>query len=281
MRLGANTWIWTSPFRTEDVGLIHKIAEIGFDIAEVAIEDPSLVDTVVLKQAVREAGVSCIVCGAFGPDRDLGSDNATLRQNSLDYIRRLLAVCEEVGSPVLPGPAYASVGDTRLRTPEESARRWNHVVENLQQVGREAGEAGVTLALEPLNRYETDLINTVEQALHLVESVGSPHVQIHLDTYHMNIEERDVPAAIRRAGKHVAHVHASASDRGAAGGDHIAWPGVRDALAAIDYRNAVVVESFTPGVKEIARAASIWRPLASTQDALATDSFAFLHNLFG
>jgi len=172
------------------------------------------------------------------------------------------------------------VGKTRLTTPEEKAQQWDLVTGNLQMLGREAGERGVTICLEPLNRYETDMINIADQAVDLVERVGSRSVKVHLDTYHMNIEEKSIPDAIRRTGEHLGHFHACANDRGIVGTDHIEWPGVRDALAEVGYDGPVVIESFTPGVKEIARACSIWRPLAPSQDAIASEGLQFLRALF-
>ena len=280
MRFGANSFIWTSPFSTTDLPLITKVKDMGFDLIEIAVEDPELIDVARLKSALREADLDALLCGAFGPDRDLGNDDPAIRENCMAYIRRCLEMCAEVASPTFAGPSYAAVGKTRLCTPEEKARQWDLGTENLRVLGSEASQSGVVIALETLNRYETDMLNIVDQALDLVGRVASPNVQIHLDTYHMNIEEKDVPAAIRRAGEHLAHFHSCANDRGVVGTDHVDWPGVRDALSDIGYRGAVVIESFTPGVKEIARACAIWRPLAPSQDAIASDGLAYLRTLF-
>ena len=144
-----------------------------------------------------------------------------------------------------------------------------------------AGERGVRLALEPLNRFETDLINVVEQGLALCAAVGSPHLGLHLDTFHMHLEERDSGAAIRAAGDRLFHFHACENDRGAPGRGQVAWPAVAAALADVGYAGPVVIESFTPEVKSIARAVCIWRELASSQDELAREGLAFLKGLFG
>jgi len=280
VRFGANTFIWASPFSTADLSLIRKVKDMGFDVIEIAVEDPTLIDVSALKNALREVSISGLICGAFGPERDLGSEDPARRDTCIRYIRECLAICEEVGSPTFAGPAYAAVGKTRLCSPEEKAQQWDLVTENLQMLGREAADRGVVISLEPLNRYETDMINTVDQALDLVNRVGSANVGIHLDTYHMNIEETDVSAAIVRTGKHLTHFHACANDRGIVGKDHVDWLGVRTALQEVGYQGPIVIESFTPGVKEIARACSIWRPVAPSQDAIARDGLAYLRELF-
>jgi D-psicose/D-tagatose/L-ribulose 3-epimerase len=141
-----------------------------------------------------------------------------------------------------------------------------------------AAERGVRVAVEPLVRYETSLINTVEQALEAID--GIPGCGLLVDTYHANIEELDVGAALRAAGDRLFHVHASANDRGVPGADHVGWTEVADALGAIGYDGDVVIESFTSENETIATAASIWRPLAPTQDAIAADGLRFLRGLF-
>jgi D-psicose/D-tagatose/L-ribulose 3-epimerase len=132
-----------------------------------------------------------------------------------------------------------------------------------------------------LNRFETDFLNTVEQALALVKAIGSKAVKIHLDTFHMNIEQKNQAAAILKAGKLLGHFHACGSDRGTPGGDHIDWPGIVKALKKIGYKGDVVIESFTTDVKVIARAAAIWRKIEPKRDDIAVKGLANLQRLFG
>jgi D-psicose/D-tagatose/L-ribulose 3-epimerase len=130
--------------------------------------------------------------------------------------------------------------------------------------------------MEPLNRFETDFINTCDQALQMVADVGSPALKLHLDTFHMNIEEKNQPKAIRKAGKLLGHFHACGCDRGTPGNDHIDWKGIAAALKAIRYHGDVVIESFTSDVKVIARAACIWRQMEPSQEQIATKGLKFL-----
>jgi D-psicose/D-tagatose/L-ribulose 3-epimerase len=150
------------------------------------------------------------------------------------------------------------------------------VVGNLKEICVVAEANGCQIAMEPLNRFETDFLNTTEQGLAMIADVGSPALKLLLDTFHMNIEEKDIPAAIRNAGKHVAHIHACGSDRGTPGGDHTDWPGIAKALRDIRYDGDVVIESFTPDVKVIARAAAIWRRIEPTREEIAVKGLRFL-----
>jgi D-psicose/D-tagatose/L-ribulose 3-epimerase len=171
---------------------------------------------------------------------------------------------------------YSATGKTRLLSPTERERQRGWAVESLAEVAEYAAGRDVRLAIEPLNRFETDLVNTVEQGLDLCERIGGANVGLLLDTFHMNIEERSLPDAIRLAGGRVFHFHACENDRGAPGSGHIDWDGVLAALADVDYPGQIVIESFSPEIREIARAVSLWRPLAESPDALVRDGLASL-----
>jgi D-psicose/D-tagatose/L-ribulose 3-epimerase len=280
MLFGASTFIWTSPFSNASLDLIDHARRIGFDIIEICIEDPATVDVERIKPRLASVGIAATVCGAFGPDRDLSSEDPARQAQSISYLARCIEIAVALGSNVVLGPMYACVGNTQLLDPPARARQWRRSVENLQKVADLAAGHGVRLALEPLNRFETDLVNTVDQALRMIGDVGRPNVGLLLDTFHMNIEEVDIPAALRRAGEHIFEIHACANDRGTPGRDHLPWPDIVRALRDVSYQGPVVIEAFTPTIKEIARAVSIWRPLAESQDALATGGLQNLKRVF-
>src|SRR5215218_7136162 len=175
-------------------------------------------------------------------------------------------------SPAPCTPQWAACGRSR--------RTIGRLVEALRPVADDAGRHDVRLALEPLNRFETSLVNTVEQAMEVVLGVDSEALGVCLDTFHMNIEEKDPAAAVRSAAGHIGHVQACGTDRGTPGADQFGWDRFADALAESSYTGPVCIESFTAHNQAIARAASIWRPLAATQDALAIDGLAFLRPLY-
>ncbi len=280
MRFGASTFIWASPFADENVGpLAAKAAELGFDVLEICLEDPALVTVDAVRAAAADAGVEISVCGAFGPDRDVSHEDPAVRRGAGEYLRTCIDIAAAVGSQNVSGPMYSATGKTRLLPDEERARQWEWAVEGLAAAGDYAAERGVGLAIEPLNRYETDLVNTNKQAVRLCRDIGRDNVGLLIDTFHMNIEEKDIGAAIREAGGFVRNFHACENDRGTPGAGHVEWDAVAAALSEIEYDGLVVIESFTPEIQEIARAVSLWRPVAPSSDALAADGIGFLKRL--
>src|SRR5438034_10260970 len=153
------------------------------------------------------------------------------------------------------------------------------VMKNVQDLARYADARGRQICIEPLNRCETDFLNTCDQGLKLIKAVGSKAVRLHLDTFHMNIEEKFQGPAIRKAGKVLGHFHACGSDRGTPGNDHLDWKPIAGALKAVGYKGDVVIESFTTDVKVIARAAAIWRRIEPTRDEIATKGIKFLRKI--
>ena len=280
MHFGASTFIWASPFSNETLDLIDHAKRLGFDILEICIEDPATIDTARIVARLNRTGLKATVCGAFGPDRNLSSDDAAVRENGVAYVRRCVEIAAALGAGTVVGPMYAATGETRMLAPQERQAQWRLAVESISQAADFALTHGVALGIEPLNRFETDLVNTVDQGLRMVTDVGRPNVGLLLDTFHMNIEEKDIPAALRRAGKHIVEFHACANDRGAPGEDHLPWREIVRALHDVGFRGPVVIESFTPEIKEIARAVSIWRPLAESGDALAASGLRHLKAAF-
>lgn len=280
MKFGANTFIWESPFSTEQhLYLFDKVKAMGFDVIEIALEDPDLVDVALVADALAGTGLTAVVCGAFGLKRNLSSADETIRSNAETYLYQCIDIAAALNAGIVCGPMYSAVGKPRLPTAAERQAEWQRAVTGLQTLAAYAGQKGVRLAFEPLNRFETDMVNIVEQGLSLIEAIDTPHVGLHLDTFHMHLEEKDIATAVRRAGKHVFHVHACENDRGIPGTGQVDWRGMAQALQEIDYQGALVIESFTPQVKSIARAVCIWREIAPDQDSIASQGLAFLKHL--
>lgn len=276
MRLGINTFLFTSPFTDKSTKLFGQFKKWGFETVEIPVEDPSHFDPEFVRRELDKNGLACgTLCGCFGPDRDLrGTPEA--QQNSMDYMKKVIDMMEPLGSHALIGPVYSAVGRAGAVPPAEYKQQWKTVVKNLKAVCKYAEKKGKQICMEPLNRFETDFINTCDQALKMVKDVGSPALRLHLDTFHMNIEEKNQAAAIKKAGKLLGHFHACGSDRGTPGGDHIDWPGIAKALEQIKYDGDVVIESFTTDVKVIAKAAAIWRRIEPTRDEIAVKGVKFL-----
>ena len=282
MQFGANTFIWRSPFSTKtDLDLIDKIKEIGFDFIEIAVESSALIDLNDLKSTLQKKGMKAVMCGVFGPGRNLSSLEAEERANAESYLKWMIDAAAELDAGPVIGPMYSAVGKARLQDPADREQEWQLAVSGLKEMCKYAAVRGVRLAFEPLNRFETDMVNVVEQGLNLIAEVGEPNLGLHIDTFHMHLEEKDSAAAIRKAGDRVFHVHACENDRGVPGTGQVNWEGVFQALSEINYQGKVSIESFTPEVKSIARAVSIWRTIAPDQDAIARDGLEFLKSLPG
>ena len=279
--IGVNAWVWTSPFTAASLPLLAKAEAMGFDAFTIPVEDPAGIDAAAVRSALQGSGLRVHVTGAFGPTRDLTHDEPRFREESLAYLRATLALCEQWGARLLVGPCYSAVGKRRHVPPEQRKLEWERAVGGLRRAGQMAADHGVTLAVEPLNRFETDLVNTAEQLVRLLRDVAHPAVKGHLDTFHMNIEEKDIAAAVRRVGADLVYVDASESDRGVPGSGQVDWGGLARGLSEVGYAGDCVIESFTPECRTIAAAAAIWRPLAPSQDALATDGLRFLRGLLG
>jgi D-psicose/D-tagatose/L-ribulose 3-epimerase len=276
MRFGINTFLFTCPFNNESTKWFKTFKKWGFDSVEIAINDPEDIDPAHVKAELDKHGLACgSVCGAFGPGRDLRG-NAKDQKTSLKYIKALIDHMVVLDCPSLIGPVYSVVGRKGGAEAAEYKRQWDLVVKHLKTVCDYAHKRGKQICLEPLNRFETDFINTADQALKMVKSVRSPALKIHLDTFHMNIEEKNQAAAIVKVGKHLGHLHACGSDRGTPGNDHIDWAPIAGALKEVGYDGDVVIESFTRDVKIIADAAAIWRKMEPTRNEIAVKGLAFL-----
>ena len=280
MKFGASSFIWVSPFSNDSLHLFEKVKSQGFDVLEVCIEDPYTIDTSAIADESRKTGVEVAICGAFGPGRDIGSEDASVRQSGIDYIKTCVDIAAKFNSKLVSGPMYAQTGKTDLKTSDERNRQTAWAVRNMQTVAEYAKASGVRLAVEPLNRFETDFMNTVGQGLEFLEQIGADNVGFLLDTFHMNIEEKQIGQAIKKAGSKIFNFHACGSDRGTPGEDHINWDEVRDALYSVGYTGCLTIESFNSDITEIARAVSLWRPLADSADKLAVNGLRFLKQKF-
>jgi len=279
--IGITTWIWTSPLTTERFGeVVPHIKQLGFDLVEVPIEGTSDLDYARVAPLVRDLGLGVSICAAMSPDRDLIHEDPAVRANAMAYVRHCVDAAQTLGATNVVGPLYSAVGRTWQATPDERRRDVDLLVGELRELATYAADHGAVLCVEPLNRFETSFLNLSEQAIEVVDRVDHPGCGMLLDTFHMNIEERSIGAAIRAAGSRLKHLHACENDRGAAGTGHIDFKEVAAACQAIGYQGPAVIESFTADVKSIARAAAIWRPLAKTQDGLATDALRHLRATF-
>src|SRR3972149_3121354 len=280
MKFGINPFVWVSPCSTADIrDLAPKVKQMGFEILEIACEKPALLNPAEINNILKENHLEGIICGAFGPDRNLGSQNPVFVENAKQYIRWLIDAAAEIQSPIVCGPMYSAVGKEHLENEADRQAEWQRSVAGVREMAQYAAPRNVKLALEPLNRFETDMINVVSQGLEFIQQTGMDNVGFHLDTFHMHLEEKHSAAAIRAAHPRIFHFHACENDRGVPGTGQVRWDEVAKALKDVHYDGPVVIDSFTSQVKEIARAVCIWREIAPSQDAIAMDGLKYLKSL--
>ena len=280
MRIGINTFLFTSPFTTASVKHFAQFKKWGFDTVEIPVEAPEHIDPVKVKAAADQAGIKIgTLCACMGPGRDFRGSAAEQR-TAMKYCKKLVDQSALMGRPPIIGPIYSVVGKADAVEPKQQRVEFKLVVKNLKALADYAAKKKVKLFIEPLNRFETDFLNTCDQGLKLLKAVNKKNVKLHLDTFHMNIEEKNQHDAIVKAGKALGHFHACGSDRGTPGNDHIEWKPIVRALKKIGYKGDVVIESFTTDVKVIARAAAIWRRIEPTRNEIATKGLRNLRRFF-
>jgi len=282
MQIGINLWVWGAPITTERVEhTVPRAAEMGFDAVEIPLVDPATLDYERAAAVLNKHDLDVGMVVAMSEDRDLLHDDPDVRANGRSYVKACIEGASAVGANQLGGPLYSAVGRTWRMTEAERAAAVEKLVGELGELSEYAAAHDVTLCVEPLNRFETSFLNTVEQGIELIDRIDDPHCQLLLDTFHMNIEQKSIEDAIEAAGDRIGYFHACGNDRGAPGNGHIDWTGVTNALTAAGYDDMVAIESFTPEVESIANAAAIWRPLEESQETLAADGLRNLRAVFG
>jgi len=277
---GVSNWLWESPFNNKSVDLFPKIKKMGFDIVEIPVEDPDLIDASIVKEALKVHGLTPTICGVFGPTKDLTSDDVALHNNCFQYLERCFQLAVELEVDFVAGPMYSAVGKARMVSNDQRKYEWELAVRNLQTVCAISETYGQKIALEPLNRFESDLVNTAEDVMRLVSDINHPNAMVVLDGFHMTIEEKNIRAAINTVGDKLIHVQVSENHRGIPGTGLTPWASFARGLKDIDYKGAIVIESFTPKIKELAGAVCIWKNLADSQDKFASRGLKFLKRTF-
>jgi len=275
VRYGLNLLVYTAGFTKDKLDLIPKVADLGYDGVEIPFNDLSLLDAAATRQALEKTGMGMTACCVMMPGSNPCSPDDEERGKAVARLKRMIDLTGEMGGEAVAGPLYSPCGYLTGKGPTEQELKW--CAECLSAAAEHAEKAKIPMAIEPLNRFETYVINTVDQALAMVERVGSDYLTVQVDTFHAHIEEKDTGEAIRKVGKkHLGHFHASESDRGTPGSGQVAWEESFAALRDVGYDKWVTIESFAIGILDLCAAASIWRPIYDSADGLARDGLAFL-----
>ena len=279
MRLGVNMFIWSAEFGPSNFDLLPRIKEAGFDGIEVPLFDPAAFKAAEIRKAAAACDLAVTVCSIIPRGFNLVSDDAALRKRTEQHLRDAIAQTAEVGARLMDGPLYAPVGylPGRRRTDDE----WKWAVEGYQAVTGVLDSHDVTLAIEPLNRFETFFLTTAADTAAMCDAVGHPRVGVAFDTFHANLEEKHIGDAVRLVGRHLKHVQISENDRGTPGSGHVAWAELFKALGDVGYDAWLTIESFGPNLGDFSSAVCIWRDIEPAPESIAFDGLAFLKRQLG
>jgi D-psicose/D-tagatose/L-ribulose 3-epimerase len=274
IRLGMHTSLWTDVWTPKAAELaVPEAAKYGLSVLEIALLTPEKIDVKHSVELFKEHKIepSGSLCLAM-------EDNAALHPDRAQtFLMRALDTAHALGCKILGGVTYSTLGwRSGVATTEAELA---NIAKALKPVARRAAQYGMLLGIEPCNRYETHLLNTTQQALAMLDRIGEPNVTIHLDTYHMNIEEKGIGNGIRLAGPRTRYIHVSESDRGVPGTGTIDWDDCFKALAESHFEGDLVIESFVTLPPEIAAALSVWRAVAKDRYEVLDQGVPYLRKM--
>ena len=277
LKYAVHAYAWTGVWSNATLDLIDRAREFGFDLIEIPLMDIDYIDPPKIRERLNQAGMGVITSTALQDFQDVTSDDPNIRQKGLEYLIRCVQVSAEMGAKSFSGVIYSAIGRRIDTMPGEV--HWERASYALRKVAQVAQDFGIVIGIEPINRYETFLINTCEQALRLREMIGESNVGIHLDTYHMNIEENNFYEPTKKALPYLCHYHLSESHRGTPGMGTVNWDEVFKALAEGNYQGVVGMESFVEIAESMRAATCIWRKLAPSTEFLLREGLTFLKGL--
>lgn len=277
MKLGIHAMAWTPHWSDDSLPLIDRVADLGLDFIEIPLMGIDDVHPGPIRVRLDGAGIDVVTSTVLSESTDITSPDPAVRAAGLAYLRRCVEVTAELGAPQFSGVIYGMHGKRPRERPGQQEWEWS--AECLARLAEYAAEAGITLGLEPVNRYESPLINTCEQALRLAEMIGAANIKIHLDTYHMNIEEKSWGDPVALAGERLCHFHLCENDRGIPGSGLVDWEELFGALGKLHYEGYAGLESFVDVSGDMVAGTCVWRDLAPSGDVLVNEGTAFLRRL--
>ena len=275
MKLGIHAYAWCSEWSNDTLDLIDRVKTLGLDFIELPLMCLETFDPAAVRARLRDAGLGACTSTVLLGGTDITSEDEAVRQRGVEYLKACVKATAEVGATNFSGVIYAQhVKATQTRPTEAD---WQRSADALREVADYAQTVGVLVGLEPVNRYETSLVNTAAQALELKERIGRDNVKVHLDTYHMNIEEKSFYDATKLAGPDLMHYHLCENDRGIPGTGLVDWDGVFRALGEMRYDGHAALESFVDVTDNMNT--WVWRQLAPDGDTLVREGMAFIRRM--
>ena len=268
---GVHTSMWTMSWDAEGAARAIAAAKAsGMDFIEIALLDPASTDASLGRRLLDEAELPA-VCSLGLPEAVWASRNP---EGAVDFLRLAIEKAAGLGAEALTGVTYGGIGERSGLPPTE--RELDNVARALGEAAAIARSHGLLFGIEPVNRYETHLINTAAQGVGMIERVGAGNMFLHLDTYHMTIEEKGAGNGIIAGREHLRYIHLSESDRGTPGQGTCDWDEIYATLAAIGFKGGLAMESFINMPPEIAFGLSVWRPVADSADEVIGQGLPFL-----
>jgi D-psicose/D-tagatose/L-ribulose 3-epimerase len=274
MQYGLNLLLWTDRLHDGLEPVVDRIKAIGYDGVEIPIFELNEPLHREWGRRLDAAGLARTAVTVRGAGDNPISPSAGVRAAAVDAMRRTIDCCRAAGVRILCGPTHSAIGEFTGKGPTADEFKWG--VDTMRQAAEHAAQAGVTIATEYLNRFENYFLTSVDQTVTFVKAVDHPNVRMMYDTFHANIEEKDVSQAIRAAAPWTVLVHVSENDRSIPGTGHVHWEETFDALHAAGYDGWMVVEAFGLALPNIVAATKIWRRMFPTEDRLAVDALAFM-----
>ncbi|MEM2790129.1 MAG: sugar phosphate isomerase/epimerase [Candidatus Bathyarchaeia archaeon] len=250
---------------------IKKAKDIGYDAVELFPQYLSLREVSIVKKLLDEHKLEHISCVILPEEVDVASSNDRTRRNGVIFLEHCIDITVKLGGELVTGVIYAPWGKVESKSPKED---WYRSTASLKQVCKYASQFGVKLAIEPINHYRTYLVNTCEDAVKFLKDVGESNLGVHLDTYHMNIEENNFYEPVIAAGKRLYHVHCSESNRGMLGTGHVNWSEFFQALNEVDYQGYLGFEYHTPSIMRVS-----WKRVAPCMEEVAVRSLHFMKEM--
>lgn len=270
-KFGVDSFIWSENFSKEDLWIIPKAKELGFETIDIAIAHPETFPIQLVKEKIENVGIDIVTTTTLSKKTNLISPDTQVRENGIKNLRLLVDLNIELGSKILGGVNYAAWG--YLTGKPRTEQEWNWSVNAMKEVANYAKEKGeLVIAVECVNRFETHFLNIAEDAVRYCKDVGIDNMKVHLDSFHMIREELSFKEAVKTCGKeYLGYVHVCESNRGIPGTGLVPWKEFFTALKDIGYAGPLVIESFDPSFEELNSLCAIWRKLADSGEALAVE----------
>lgn len=282
MKYGVQPWLWTTCFREKDLPLFDKVHKMGYDGIEVHLEYFELLPVNEIKRKKNETGLACTFTTRLTSDKNVASPQELFRRRGIIFLKKAIEVAAMLDGDVICGILYGVWGaeNPKMRRPEEL----EYAAESLRIVGDYARDHGITLALEPVNRFEGYMINTAEEMANFLDNVNHPNVKMLLDTFQMNFEENDLCKPFRKYAKYLYHVHLCENHRGVPGTGTMPWKNIFKTLKEIGYNRWAVYEAWATDVflselGEIPSQIAMWRRLITNADTAAEQALRFFKQM--